>query len=200
MCRSIGWLASACVVLAAGPVIAQGPGGAAVKPDPEMKQKILDAFDTNDDGELDHGERRAIRSAMVEFFPPPERGRRGPRGDRRNADRSDRHDRHRAERARRQGESDRGERHAGRGRGPDRLFHRFDKNEDDQLSRDEFHKMSRFMHERFGPPQWRRGRRGPDGPPPGRGEARRPPRHDPSPPHDGGLAPAADPGPPEKAE
>ena len=76
--------------LLALPALAQTPEKPADEPpagDPAMKQKILDVFDTNKDGNLDRAERQAMRRAMAENFGGgpggPGAGDRGPAGRRR---------------------------------------------------------------------------------------------------------------------
>lgn len=226
------WITMLGVGLLALPAMAQPPrdGDGPPPPDPEMKQKMLDTFDTNHDGSLDGPERRQIRRAMQEFFPggpegprpaarggreggpPPEadrgpEGRRGPRGEA-----GPPRDRERA-RNRERNRGDRGpEGRRGRGDGagpprqprPERLFNAFDEDDNDQLSLDEFRRLTDFMRDRLAmnpPPQARgRGPR-PDGPPRGgefgrrgpRGpEGRRPPRPEGPPPEGRAPEEAAD--------
>jgi len=212
------WIAVACAGLLALPAAGQAPDAGGPPADPNMRQKILDAFDTNHDGNLDQPERQAIRRAMQEFFSPGGREGRGPEGRRGPEDRRPgaqrgpagerRPDVDRGPDARR-GPADRDR--PGRGpegrRGPmrpdgppppprpERLFNRFDQDRDNELNREEFMRLTRFVRRmRLGPPpgppsgpRFDRGR--PDGPPPPRGEFRgrgprddRPPRADNPPP------------------
>jgi hypothetical protein len=188
-CLGVGLLA---LPAAAQPPAEPGTGGPPPA-DPAMKQKLLDAFDTNQDGNIDRAERQAIRRAMIENFGPgrpggPGPGGRGPQGRRRPDGPPPGGPPGFGEGQgpeRRRGQDDRGP-EGRRGRGPDgppgpphpeRLFGRFDENKDDALSRDEFKKLTDWVHEHrlMGPPrEWRDGqrfdRRGPDGPP--RGEFR----------------------------
>jgi EF hand len=71
--------------LLAWPAMAQPPERPAGDPppsDPAMKQKLLDAFDTNNDGTIDRAEARAIGRALRENFDigpgPGGRGQGGP--------------------------------------------------------------------------------------------------------------------------
>ena len=208
------WIAAACAGLLALPAAAQPPDDRGPRPDPELRQKILDAFDTNGDGNLDQAERQAIRRAMQEFFRPAGRegrgpdGRRGPAGGRRpDADRG-------PEGRRGRGDRDRADRGPEGRRGPrrpdgppppprpERLFNAFDENQDAALSLDEFKALSHFMRERFamGPPLGRPGgprfdRDRPDGPP--RDQYRRGPRDDRPPRPDSPPPPGDGPGPEE---
>lgn len=228
-------MTAAFVGLLALPVAAQEPDGGGPPPaDPELKQRILTAFDTNGDGELDRAERQAIRRGMQAFFTPagPEgrgpagrdpEGRRGPRGQRGPGARpgpdaiagpdaaqgpdgpDDRPPRDRdAARRPRDGRGGPG--------GPDgqagppnpmRLFNRFDEDQDNELSRREYVRLTRFVRERFHPgpppggpdgPRFDRGRG--DGPPPmdgPRGEFRRRGWRDDRPPRADGPPPAEEP-------
>ncbi len=184
------------VGLLAWPALAQTPEKPADEPpagNPAMKQKILDAFDTNKDGTLDRAERQAMRRAMVENFGGgpggPGTGDRGPEGRRRPdgpPPGEGRGPEGRRGRGPDDGPGDRGSLgpHRGEGRGPEgrgpdgpppgppnpeRLFNRFDENKDGSLSKDEFKQLTDFMHERFAmrPPMMGRGGpgRGFDGPP-----------------------------------
>lgn len=174
------WMALLGVGLLAWPALAQPPEKPADKPpagDPAMKQKLLDNFDTNKDGTLDHAERREIGRAIWENFGggPEGRGRgdRGPEG-RRHPDGPPSGEGRGPEGRRGLGPQD------GPGLGgpdgrheppnPERLFNRFDENQDGSLSKDEFMELTKFMHEHrpMGPPRMGRGRpgRGSDGPPP----------------------------------
>src|SRR3990172_9269201 len=84
------WMSVLGVGLLALPVFAQPPAepsdGGQPPGDPAMKQKLLDAFDTNKDGNIDRAERQAIRRAMMENFggpggpDRPGPGERGPAG------------------------------------------------------------------------------------------------------------------------
>ena len=111
----------------------------------EMRQKILDKFDADGDGQLNEDERAAAREEM--------RSRRGGKGKR-------------GPEARRRGRGPQGKPEGRRG-GPDgqrppnpgAVFDRFDTNEDGQLSRSEFMELAREMRRM-------RERRGFDGPPP----------------------------------
>jgi hypothetical protein len=212
------------LILLAMPAAAQPPAdesGERPPGDPAMKQKLLDAFDTNSDGTIDQTERRAIRRALVESFGGPPEGARGPEGRRGRPDGPPRE----------RGPGDRGSdgpREFGRGpdgprprdrgpggppgpgrpdgppRGPnpERLFNVFDENADGSLSKEEFMTLAEFMRSLRGqgPPQWMRrdGRRDFDGPPRGdferRGRGERGPRGEgrPRPPR----GPDGPPGPP----
>lgn len=121
-----------------------------------MRQRIMDEFDADGDGELSDDERAKAREEM-----------RSRRGNRQRGDRPD-GDRMRRERP----EGRRGEGRRGGPSGspdPGKLFDRFDADGDGQLSRAEFMKLAEEMR----PPRPPRGREGarPDGPPPR--EARR---------------------------
>lgn len=170
------------------PAIAQTPEKPADEPpkgDPAVKQKLLDNFDTNKDGSLDHQEARAIGRALRENFdvgPPGDRGpegRRRPDGPPRGEGRSPEGRRGRG--PGRPEDGDRGPR-GGEGRGPEgfgrggpggpppgppnpeRLFNRFDQNKDGSLSKEEFTELTTFMRERMANrgPGFERGR-GPEG-------------------------------------
>jgi hypothetical protein len=178
------------------PAIAQPPERPAGDPppgDPAMKQKLLDAFDTNKDGTIDRSEARAIGRALRENFdigPGPggrgPEGRRGPAGPPPEDGPAARGPENRRGRGPDDwGPGDRGPARRGpddRGRGPggpdnpppprpnpERLFNRFDENKDESLSKDEFKKLTDFMreHRPMGPPMMGRGGpgRGFDGPP-----------------------------------
>jgi len=92
----------------------------------ELRQKMLDEFDADGDGELSEDERASAREAM--------RGRRGAKG---KADR---------------GKAGKGKAGKGKGRGqrggrggppdPEKLFDKYDANDDGQLSRAEFMKLA----------------------------------------------------------
>lgn len=192
--------------LLALPAIAQTPEKPADEPPqggPAMKQKLLDNFDTNKDGTLDHQEARAIGRALRENFdvgPPGDRGPEGrrrpdgpPRGEGRGPEgrrgrgpgRPEDGDRGPGDRGPRGPRDGRGPEGFGRGGpggrppgppNPERLFNRFDENEDGSLSLEEFTALTHHMRERMamGPPMGRgpgfeRGRgpegRGFDGPP-----------------------------------
>ena len=132
-----------------------------------MREEMLEKFDADKDGQLNDEERAKAREY-----------RRENRDDRRPRD-------ERGERPRRGPEGRRPDGPPPSGPGPDgpgpggpgrplpamRLFEEFDKDGNDQLSRDEFERLMRRMRE-MGPP--RRGPGGPDGPPgfrrPGRSE------------------------------
>jgi len=93
----------------------------------EMRQRILEEFDADGDGEMNEDERATAREEMRK-----RRGRQG-KGDRAKGERGPKHN------GRRDGQRD------GRGGGrpnPDQLFDRFDANDDGQLSRAEFIKLS----------------------------------------------------------
>jgi hypothetical protein len=194
--------------LLALPAMAQTPEKPADEPpkgDPAMKQKLLDNFDANKDGTLDHKEARAIGRALRENFDVGPPGDRGPEG-RRRPDGPPRGEGRGPEGRRGRGpggpdDGDRGPRgpRGGEGRGPEgrgpegfgrggpggrppgppnpeRLFNRFDENEDGSLSLEEFTALTHHMRERMAmrPPMGRgpgfeRGRgpegRGFDGPP-----------------------------------
>ncbi len=167
------------VGLLALPALAQPPEKPADNPppsDPAMKQKLLDAFDTNHDGTIDRHEARAIGRALRENFdigPGPggrgPEGRRGPAGpppEGGPADRGPENRRGRGPDDRGPGDRGPGDRAPagrgpeGRGRGPggpdgppppppnpERLFNRFDENKDGSLSKDEFKKLIEFVHE-----------------------------------------------------
>jgi hypothetical protein len=177
MCIRLNLLTLLGMGLLAWPAMAQPPEKPADGPpagDPAMKQKLLDAFDTNKDGTLDRSEARAIGRALRENFdigPGPGQGGRGQEG-RRGPGGPPPGD----------GPADRGpESRRGRGPGgpdglpppprpnPERLFNRFDENKDESLSKDEFKKLTDFMREHRppGPPMMGRGGpgRGFDGPP-----------------------------------
>ncbi|MCA9229045.1 MAG: EF-hand domain-containing protein [Planctomycetales bacterium] len=135
-----------------------------------FRQKMIEEFDADGDGKLSDEERETAREAMRE-----RRGQDGFQG-------------------KRKGGKDRPKKGPGNGfRGgkdrpgppdPNKLFELFDADGDDQLSRDEFMKLSEFMREqreKWGPgaggPGERRGeRRGrPGGPPDGPGDRPGPP-------------------------
>jgi len=144
---------------------------------PEFRQRMLDEFDKDGNGELDESERQAMREQMRERREQMrERFGRGPDGPPPRGDRAGGPDERR-----------------GRGGPPgpghdgplplEGLFEWFDGNRDNQLSRDEFRDLAQFVHHRrhHGPPQDGPegrgfGRRGPDGPPPGEGFGRGGPR------------------------
>ncbi len=130
--------------------------------DPERRAKMIEKFDADGDGKLNEEERAQARKAYQAMRGDQGR-RRGPRGESRPDDPARRP-------------------HWGRPcdqpYGPPdlgKLFDRFDKNEDGQLSREEFkalaHRMRGRHAHRHGPPH--EGKRGgprpggPDGPPPG---------------------------------
>lgn len=179
----------------------------------EMKQKLLDNFDTNKDGKIDRSEARSIGRALRESFDvgPPGRGDGGP-GDRGPRDRGP-EGRRRPDGPPRdgrgpEGRGPEGRRRGGEGRGPEgrgpegrgregrgpgrpdgppgppnpeRLFNRFDENQDGSLSLEEFKELTGFMRERMamrgpgrGPGGPEFGRRGPGGPPPRGGDFDRP--------------------------
>lgn len=168
--------------LLALPALAQPPEPPADNPpsgDPAMKQKLLDAFDTNKDGTIDRSEARAIGRALRENFDiGPGPGGRGPEG-RRGPAGSPPEDGPAA----RGPENRRGREPDDWGRGPgapdnppppprpnpERLFNRFDENKDELLSKDEFKKLTDFMREHRPPGPAMMGRGGPgrgfDGPP-----------------------------------
>jgi len=114
----------------------------------EMRQKILEEFDADGDGEMNEDERATAREEMRK-----RRGRQG-KGDRAKGERGPKHD------GRRDGRRD------GRGGGrpsPDQLFDKFDANDDGQLSRAEFMKLAdrmRRMHRRHGRADEHRGDHG----------------------------------------
>jgi hypothetical protein len=156
-----------------------------------MKQKLLDNFDTNKDGTIDHREARAIGRALREHFDvgPPGPGDRGPGPRDRGPE-----GRRRPDGPPRDGRGPEGRGPEGRRPGPpdgrpgppnpERLFNRFDENEDGSLSLDEFKELSGFMRERMamrgpgrgpgGPGGPEFGRRGQGGPPPRGGDFDRP--------------------------
>jgi hypothetical protein len=181
--RRISWSVVALGLLAAYPV---GNASAEDKPpepgprvqNPEFRQRMLDEFDKDGNGQLDETERQAMREKMQERRaqmrerfgrggpdgPPPP-----PRGDQPGG--PDGRDGHRGP----------------GGPGPlEGLFSWFDSNHDDQLSREEFHDLAMFVHQRHrpGPPPGgpdgpgfdRRGPDGPPPPPPGEGFGRGGPR------------------------
>lgn len=178
---------AACLLTASA--FAQPPGDdSSNRPtgDPAMKQKLLDAFDANHDGQIDQAERRAIRRALFENFggPPegrgPEARRRPEPSDRPSTDRGPDGPREGRRRPDGPGPRERGPggppqpgRPAGppAGPNPERLFNVFDENADGSLSKDEFLKLSDFMRSlrHQGPPWMRRD---------GRPEFDRPPRGD----------------------
>lgn len=182
------------VCLMALPATAQPPaddGGDRTPADPTAKQKLLDAFDANNDGTIDRDEARVIGRALRENFNigfgrgPADRGPRdrGPRDrdragrgpDGRGPDGPPRGDgRGRGPEGRRgpDGTQDRP-----RGPNPERVFNVFDENDDDSLSKEEFLKLSDFM----------RSLRMNAGRPPGRGRGfeGRGPDDRPGPPRDG---------------
>lgn len=206
-------LALLAVGLLAVPALAQAqdtsdkPADAPPAGDSEMKQKLLDNFDTNKDGTLDPSEARAIGRALRENFDlgpgPGGRGRgpegRGPEG-RRRWDGPPPGEGRGADERRGRGPDDgpppgdrgpRASRGEGRGPGdrgpggpdgpprppcPERLFNRFDENQDGSLSLEEFKALTQFVREHRppGPPMtWRGGRgHGFDGPPRGDFERR----------------------------
>jgi len=166
---------------------------------PEFRQRMLDEFDKDGNGELDDAERQTMRETMRERReqmrerfgqgpdgPPPPRGDRSagpppPRGDRPDGPPGE----GRGPGARRGPGGPPGGGPGRHGPGPlEGLFEWFDGNHDNQLSREEFHELAQFVHERrhHGPPpeggpEGRGfGRRGPDGPPPGDGPGRGGPR------------------------
>ncbi len=122
--------------------------------DPEMRQRMLDEFDSDRDGRLNEEERQAARDAMRarkgNLGKGNARGMRGPQ---------------------------RKNRPGGPHLRPEMLFEKFDTNGDQQLSLDEFRELAQFMHEnRPRRPEGRQGgRRGPGRPPRGVPEGR-PPR------------------------
>jgi len=199
-------LASIAVVgLMALPALAQPPENDGEKGDrprrAEMRERMLKEFDKDGDGRLNDEERQTARDTMRERF-----GRRGPDGER------DRKGEPRAK-DRKGKKGDRGPHgprdFRGPGGGPPpemlkRLFNRFDEDENDSLSRDEFAKLAEFLHHhrhhRPGPPSAGPPRgprfddRGPDGPPPGGEEFRR--RHRPEGPPGPPPRPGDPPGPP----
>ncbi|MBD13865.1 MAG: hypothetical protein CMJ72_01720 [Planctomycetaceae bacterium] len=154
----------------------------------EMRAKILNEFDDDGDGRLNENERANAREEM--------QGRRGRGGGQRGpAARGprDRDGEGRGPNARRRGPGNDGppgegprrrgpegrrgfqerggpEGRSGRGQhvppDPEHVFNRFDENEDGQLSRQEFMRLShamREMRERGGPPRQEFGRQGPRG-------------------------------------
>ena len=153
----------------------QGPPG----PNPERRQRLLDEFDTNDDGQLSDEERSNARELM--------RDRRRDDGDQRERGLEDRGPRRNdgpGDRPRRDGRPEGRQQFGGppegrvRPDGPPRrpagppsqfidpraLFDQFDENNDDQLSREEFLSLSfeviKMRTERFaqmGPPASGRG-------------------------------------------
>jgi len=175
------------------------------------KQKLLDNFDTNKDGTIDRSEARVIGRALRESFDvgPPGTGDRGPearrRGDGRPRDGRGPEGRgpegrrgrgpddgpgDRGPEGRRRGPEGRGPEGRGPGRpdgppgppNPERLFNRFDENQDGSLSLEEFKELTGFMRERMamrgpgrGPGPGEPGfGRGPGGPPPRGGDFDRP--------------------------
>jgi EF hand len=145
---------------------------------PEFRQRMLDEFDLDGNGQLDETERQAMRQQMRERREQMrERFGPGPNGPPPPGDRP-------------QGAADRrgpGGPPPGAGRdGPsplEGLFPWFDSNHDNQLSREEFGDLARFVQQRRlagrpgGGPEGRGfGRRGPGGPPPGEGFGRGGPR------------------------
>jgi len=197
------WISLLGAGLLALPALAQPPerpAGDRPESDPAMKQKLLDAFDTNQDGTIDRTEAREIGRAMRENFnlgpgsrgrgpqarpgpagPPPRDGQ-GPAGRRGrgpDAGPADRGADDRKPRGPRRGE---GRGPEGRGPGgygppappnPERLFNRFDENKDGSLSKEEFMELTKFMreHHPMGPSMMGRGRSG-------RGFDGQPPRGD----------------------
>ncbi|MCH2113474.1 MAG: collagen-like protein [Pirellulales bacterium] len=140
----------------------------------ELRQKILDKFDADGDGRLNEDERAAARKEM--------QARRG--GEERGGEKSRRSREGRRERGAFDGPQERGPEERRRpndqgleGRGgpggrrppsPEKMFDRFDANEDGQLSRGEFRKLAeaeRRMRDRMrgGPSARDFGNRGPDG-------------------------------------
>jgi len=142
-----------------------------------MRERMKKEFDKDGDGKLNDEERQKMRAAMHEKFG---KGKGGGRDDGKKG-RKDGRDR--------RGPDFRPDGPPGpRGHGgpplpsPEKMFNKFDEDKNDSLSRDEFKKMTRFVHEhlRMGPPPrlpgWDGGRRDFRGPGPGgRGpEFRRP--------------------------
>lgn len=162
-----------CLALAV-PLLAIGQAAAQEEERPrrdgEMRQRMIEEFDADGDGELNDEERQNARATMRE-----RRGDRPGRGQARGGE----------------GRGGQGRGGEGRGRGPsdrpappdpNELFDRFDENKDGQLSRDEFMQLTnwtREMRERFaGAGPRGRGPRGEGVGGPGRGGPRgdRPPR------------------------
>lgn len=86
MCIRLQFLSLLGAGLLALPALAQTPEKPADEPpkgDPAMKQKLLDNFDTDKDGAIDHKEARAIGRALRENFDVGPPGDRGPEGRRR---------------------------------------------------------------------------------------------------------------------
>jgi len=144
----------------------------------ERRQRIIAAFDADGDGRLNDEERAKAREEL---------GGLGNRSDR--------------PRAARQGS---GPRPMGPP-DPNRIFDRFDENGDNQLSREEFAKLTEAMRQmrqrRGGGPPEGRGRARPDdrpAPPPEEGE--RPPRRRRGLEDGQGFGPLENPGPPPRAE
>jgi Ca2+-binding EF-hand superfamily protein len=145
----------------------------------ERRQRVLQAFDADGDGQLSDEERAKARAEL--------------------GGQSDRADRPRGER---QG---RGPRPDGPP-GPDQLFDRFDENHDNQLSREEFMKLTATMREmrqrRAGGPPDARGQLGRDdrlGPTRPENSGDRPPRRR-ARGGEGGFRPLENPGPPPPVE
>jgi hypothetical protein len=178
--------------------LAQPPDDRSEKADrprgPEMRERLLKEFDKDGDGKLSEEERETAREAMRERFRRW-RDEAGPRDDDAKGKKGGR---------RPDGER---RRHGPEGGppNPDALFDRFDEDDNDALSRDEFKKLADFVrHHRHGPPGGPPGPpprgprfdfRGPDGPPPrDGGEFRRRRRPD------GPPGPGGPPGPPPRDE
>jgi hypothetical protein len=177
----------------------RGPGAR----NPEFRERMLEEFDKDGNGELDEAERQALRETMRERReemrerfgrgpdgPPPPRGE-GREGPPRDFDRPPGPGGPEGRRGPGGPPGPGGPGHGKHG-GPspkpiEGLFQWFDSNNDDQLSREEFGDLAKFVHHRRhqGPPGGPEGRgprgrefdgRGPDGPPPGEGVGRRGPR------------------------
>jgi len=171
---------------------------------PDFRQRMLEQFDADGDGELSEAERATARE---------QRGKRagdkqaGKPGNRQGNLKGNRGERPAGQEGRRGGRGDRGPGNQGPGGrqgppDPDQMFQRLDKDGDGQLSREEFAPLARRMqqmHERRGQGEGRQGqgrqgqgrqgqgrqgegRRGErgerfgQGPPEGRGDRRGPPR------------------------
>lgn len=190
-----GLLASPALAQSSDKATGEAPAGNA-----ETKQKLLDNFDTNKDGKLDRSEARAIGRALRESLDigpgpggpgpegrrrpdgPPPGERRGPEGRRGRGPEDGPPPGDRGPRGPRRGDGEArgpGARGPGRPDGPprpERLFNRFDENEDGALSLEEFKALSEFVRDRLPPGPAMAGRggrgRGFDGPPRGDFERR----------------------------
>lgn len=125
-----------------GPLFAVGQATAQDEERPrrdgEMRQRMIEEFDADGDGQLNDEERQTARETMRE-----RRGDRPGRGQARGGE----------------GRGGQGRGGEGRGRGPsdrpappdpNELFDRFDENQDGQLSRDEFLKFTQETRGRWG--------------------------------------------------